>query len=1431
MEIRKSILFKSLSVFLIFLISTNQVLAFAINFEVNNLSDDLDAANGDFICDTDLGTPGSQCSLRAALTEANAYGQTFPGQVPGIFASAGGTVTLTGGLLPTISYTMDVGGSDLVEVDANDSYAYIFNVQANDVNIHDFAGLRGAVSDAIYVGQLGGADGTIIEGNVIGCTEELCEDGNHRGIVVGWGATDTTISDNTISGNDDNGINLSATSGVVIMNNRIGTDESGTLDRGNGLDGIEVNDSDSITISGNVISGNNAMGLELNYGAENVDIYGNKIGVDTSGSLPLGNGGHGIYVVSPDIGQTLEIGNSEELPNIIADNGSAPSYHGIEVDDGGNGTVVIQNNYIGTGINGSEELPNAGYGVFGTGAIAFGLVIGGDGVENGAELDLLDNDGDGEVDEVDENEGNVIVGGGSTDYALIQVGADLDTLRVAENNLGVLSDGVTVSGGREGLYVGNEGSIANAVYIVRNLFGGSYRSAVDLHVGEGEAIDFPVIIQGNYAGIARDGETELGGGGFEIEAGNVTFGGVNNLAATDGEDIGDGNVVSYTQSEDSPPFGLTGTYGTEVYVYGNIFGLARDPLTGEYNVNAPNRDANIALSGINLHTVEVGAVDMGGVNSPWVNGDDFTESSQLRNVISGNYPEEAEFFKLSLGVFGMCDSTALFGEEGYCDNDDNQGHVTIVNNYFGLDFSGNEVDDGVDVFDAGFGLVIAGGDEVNIGWDGESESFDEEARNVVGGYKYGIMVVAANEVPFDGVVRILGNYVGVNAAGDTAVPNGGGVKVSQGTVYVGYTGPSGEGDNPIVPVYGTNVISGNNYYGVGVEAWTDDDLVDYDELRVVGNYIGTDATGEMGIPNGAALMESGGDIGGISIGDIINDSVNIVIGGPTVDDRNVISGNYGAGIAVVGVGPGLQIIGNYIGLSADGQSAVPNISYDLDDISEFEAMWGPIDRRGMGEGIALVDWGVDMGGGVIQVLISGVEITDNYISGNELDGIAIVHVPNTGEVVGAGTVVGGLGQWWDEASISGNYFGVAGDGTTSMLNGGYAIYRDDGVGGAGGIFTEDPYISDNYVDGGYYFANLPDVDPAMIEGIADLIYANNTWGDLVVGLYHIMAYETEGDPAVIVPDYFRPDEGGDDDYDEGGGGGRSQEDPDEDPEEDPEVIPEVVVEEEIDEDEEVTKIEENNDYVGGDEDVSNETEAEVEEEEEEIVSPTTLDEVDVDILFENETYHREVLSLLVDTCSSETVLDCLKQVYDLTEPTVTEEELGDAVVFGKQPGEEVTVPRIVNLKGTVGTSPAILALSQANDNLTIEISEVQAEDTEKKGSSPVYIVTGTTDAEGKAVLNYTLPAAGNYTANIYARRGDSKVEGKSTQFVVDPQVDQEFFVTDVTVTEEDEYERITKVLGVAVEQVLAIDEKVDPRFNAKEFVEFRRTGGKVYVAH
>ena len=138
--------------------------------------------------------------------------------------------------------------------------------------------------------------------------------------------------------------------------------------------GVFVLDSSNFVIGGtvagegNVIS-NNAVGIETNT-TDTLTIEGNFIGTDPSGTIAMGNTGHGIFLLS---GHDINIGlpdGSSNIRNTISGNGGS----GIEITNVSN--VRIDRNRIGTIAAGGAALPNAGHGVFVTG-VSSNIRIGG----------------------------------------------------------------------------------------------------------------------------------------------------------------------------------------------------------------------------------------------------------------------------------------------------------------------------------------------------------------------------------------------------------------------------------------------------------------------------------------------------------------------------------------------------------------------------------------------------------------------------------------------------------------------------------------------------------------------------------------------------------------------------------------------------------------------------------------------------------------------------------------------------------------------------------------------------------------------------------------------------------------------------------------------------------------------------------------------
>lgn len=161
---------------------------------------------------------------------------------------------------------------------------------------------------------------------------------------------------------------------------------------------------------------------------------------------------------------------------------------------------------------------------------------------------------------------------------------------------------------------------------------------------------------------------------------------------------------------------------------------------------------------------------------------------------------------------------------------------------------------------------------------------------------------------------IVGNYIGTNAIGSAAVGNGqAGIEVL-GAATIGGAGPLG------------NVIAGNGSSGIFLKTGN--------VVQIAGNRIGTDASGAAAVGNGASPAAEYRD-GITAVGDGAVPIGRLSIGVPAADATpaigNLISGNHGNGVSLVGSGAdgNLQIVANLVGTDASGNLAVGNAGNGL----------------------------------------------------------------------------------------------------------------------------------------------------------------------------------------------------------------------------------------------------------------------------------------------------------------------------------------------------------------------------------------------------------------------------------------------------------------------------------------------------------------------
>lgn len=229
-----------------------------------------------------------------------------------------------------------------------------------------------------------------------------------------------------------------------------------------------------------------------------------------------------------------------------------------------------------------------------------------------------------------------------------------------------------------------------------------------------------------------------------------------------------------------------------------------------------------------------------------------------------------------------------FPEYGICVSGPAARNNRITGNYIGTEYTGSRM------LSNEKGIILIGGSAKNtIGGVGDS------LRNVISGnHGNGIMLSDSDEN------WIMGNTIGADRLGLSAIPNG--QDMSNG-IWIGDSSRSNivGGD---VPGSG-NLVSGNYRDGIHISTAHNN--------RILGNWIGLDATGSAGLPNGQVGVGDGMDIRYGSTGN--------QIGGTTPAERNVISANPSVGIRIHKEGTdGNRVTGNYIGTDASGTVPLGN---------------------------------------------------------------------------------------------------------------------------------------------------------------------------------------------------------------------------------------------------------------------------------------------------------------------------------------------------------------------------------------------------------------------------------------------------------------------------------------------------------------------------
>ena len=310
-------------------------------------------------------------------------------------------------------------------------------------------------------------------------------------------------------------------------------------------------------------------------------------------------------------------------------------------------------------------------------------------------------------------------------------------------------------------------------------------------------------------------------------------------------------------------------------------------------------------------------------------------------------------------ISGNNDGSAYVGAQIYIPGNDN----LVEGNLIGLGADGDIVT--VPVGDLNAGVSFQTGGQNFIGSHNTIGGVTAAARNVISGNQSNIILQGGS------YNLIEGNYIGTDTTGTIAIgpgPNGTAdlIDINTESTVQDTIGGTTTGAR--------NIISGASQAGLYFGAGTSESVVE-------GNYIGTDKTGTLALPNGTGFQEgdegspgdntiggatstpgtgagnliAGNQGSGISIGqgdgDVVEgnaigvvalpgggtspanrgdgievggtEGAGVQIGGPSDQDQNVISGNTNDGIEING-SSGVLVEGNLIGTDITGKLAVPN---------------------------------------------------------------------------------------------------------------------------------------------------------------------------------------------------------------------------------------------------------------------------------------------------------------------------------------------------------------------------------------------------------------------------------------------------------------------------------------------------------------------------
>jgi parallel beta-helix repeat protein len=311
---------------------------------------------------------------------ANFIGGTNAGEGNLISGNGGGGVFLDGAAITNTSIQGNFIGTDISGTSALGNSLAGITLRGASANLigGSVSTARNLISGNAQNGILlsTNSSANLIEGNYIGVdasgTRRL-GNGLH-GVVIDSASLNmvggpTASYRNLISGNAGHGIEVAASAPTNrVEGNYIGTDVTGSCSLSNVFCGVRL-ESEGNVVGGaaagsqNLISGNVQEGVWIvgPYARGNV-VQGNFIGVDATGTKPLGNGIAGVGI--SDASANLVGGAAPGAGNLISTNGNAGIFI-LGIGDGSDASANrIEGNRLGTDITGTLPLGNNYEGVY-----------------------------------------------------------------------------------------------------------------------------------------------------------------------------------------------------------------------------------------------------------------------------------------------------------------------------------------------------------------------------------------------------------------------------------------------------------------------------------------------------------------------------------------------------------------------------------------------------------------------------------------------------------------------------------------------------------------------------------------------------------------------------------------------------------------------------------------------------------------------------------------------------------------------------------------------------------------------------------------------------------------------------------------------------------------------------------------------------------